>query len=103
MDRNVPINIRARDGFTPLLAAVENGQENMALWLISQSANFNVQDSSRNSCLHVAAMKGFVSICRLLVHAGAAMNLLNAYDEAPLDVGQNAEVCRVILGKRNSS
>mmetsp|Transcript_55 Transcript_55/g.92 ORF Transcript_55/g.92 Transcript_55/m.92 type:complete len:251 (-) Transcript_55:170-922(-) len=62
--------LQARDGVTgdtPLHKAVENEQTALVQWLLEQGVMPNVKDTHGVTPLHVAAIKGYVSLVQLLL------------------------------------
>lgn len=71
-------------GWTPLMVAAFNGQEQAALTLIEAGATVNARDKSGYSPLHWAAMNGYVLAARVLLGKGAIPNMQNNYGWTPL-------------------
>ncbi|MCX8200397.1 MAG: ankyrin repeat domain-containing protein [Candidatus Micrarchaeota archaeon] len=66
-------------GFTPLLWALANRNEELALLLISRGASIHVRNPLGEVPLMVAAYFGMVGAARRIIHAGAVLNARNAY------------------------
>jgi len=47
--------------------AVRNGNTDVASLLLMKGVEFNVTDSSKNSCIHYAAAYGFADCINLLI------------------------------------
>ncbi|EMJ60828.1 MULTISPECIES: ankyrin repeat domain-containing protein [Leptospira] len=77
------VDEKNRKGYTLLMLAAYNGQEEASLFLISQGANPNSTDLEGNSILMGAAFKGHTKIVEILLSAGADKNYRNSK-------GQNA-------------
>jgi hypothetical protein len=71
-------------GWTPLMVAAFNGQEQAALLLIEAGATVNARDKSGYSPLHWAAMNGYVQAASVLMRKGAIVNLQNSFGWTPL-------------------
>lgn len=71
-------------GWTPLMVAAFNGQEQAALMLIDAGATVNARDKSGYSPLHWAAMNGYVQAANVLLRRGAIVNLQNSFGWTPL-------------------
>ncbi len=71
-------------GWTPLMVAAFNGQEQAALMLIDAGATVNARDRSGYSPLHWAAMNGYVQAAMVLLRKGAIVNLQNNFGWTPL-------------------
>jgi hypothetical protein len=77
-------------GFTPLMAAVNNCQEQAVLWLLQHGASLTTQkeDGWHDTVLHYAAAKGNMPIIHLLLAAGADPCALNANGRSAGEVAQ---------------
>ncbi|UII77320.1 ankyrin repeat domain-containing protein [Flagellimonas sp. HMM57] len=64
-------------GFTPLILAVYNDQEETAKVLIDEGADIDAFDKSGNTALMGAIFKGFLNQVELLVASGANVNQQN--------------------------
>jgi ankyrin repeat protein len=71
-------------GWTPLMVAAFNGQEQAALMLIDAGATVNARDRSGYSPLHWAAMNGYLQAGAVLLRKGAIVNLQNNFGWTPL-------------------
>jgi uncharacterized protein len=71
-------------GWTPLMVAAFNGQEQAALMLIDAGATVNARDRSGYSPLHWAAMNGYLQASAVLLRKGAIINLQNNFGWTPL-------------------
>ena len=71
-------------GFTPLILAIYNANEEAALWLLKNGANPNAQDASGNTALMGAIFKGYPKLAEALVANGAHVNLVNLNQASPL-------------------
>ena len=71
--------VEARDRFhrTALIHAIIAGQLDIVSYLLRLGANPNAMDSSGNYCLHYACAYGWYYAVRLLVEAGAILNVTN--------------------------
>ena len=82
---NVNINVRNKDGDTPLHAAVELGREQSARLLINAGADINASDNSQQTALHTAAFHGHHHIVDALIKApNINLNVRNAHGYTPL-------------------
>lgn len=61
------INIRANNGFTPIMAACQAGHLGTARRLHELGADVNLESKSGMFCLMLAAQKGHISICEWLI------------------------------------
>ena len=87
-------------GTSCLMLAAEGDSEELVGWLISNSADLAcVQKNSGMTCLHIAALKGNLRICRLMVDKGARSGILTIRDKlgrTPLDLCNNTAVSRIL-------
>jgi len=61
-----------------------NPKEEMAMFLVGRGAKLNRRDSSGNTELHLAALKGYVELARALAGHGADIDAVNQYDRTAL-------------------
>jgi hypothetical protein len=75
-------------GFTPLMAAVVQGQELAVLWLLQHGASLGSrkEDGWNDSVLHYAAAKGGQPIVQALLAFGADATATNAHNRSPAEV-----------------
>ena len=73
------VNYIGDGGWTPLMVAAFNGQEQAALMLIEAGATVNARDRSGYSPLHWATMNGYLQATRVLLGKGAIVNMQNNY------------------------
>jgi uncharacterized protein len=80
---------------TCLIEACETGRENVVAALLSKGANLNLTNVNGFSALHLAVDKGFLTIVKMLVEAGADLSIQDDADETPLDwaVRKESETC----------
>lgn len=64
-------------GFSPLMLAVYNGQEEVTDYLLKAGADADQPDASGNTPLMGVCFKGYVSIGKKLIDAGADVNKQN--------------------------
>eukprot|EP00193_Tetraselmis_chui_P007061 CAMPEP_0177766316 /NCGR_PEP_ID=MMETSP0491_2-20121128/8462_1 /TAXON_ID=63592 /ORGANISM="Tetraselmis chuii, Strain PLY429" /LENGTH=373 /DNA_ID=CAMNT_0019282727 /DNA_START=285 /DNA_END=1402 /DNA_ORIENTATION=+ len=68
--------LQARDGVTgdtPLHKAVENEQTELVKWLLEQGVMPNVKDNSGVTPLHLASIKGYVTLVQLLLDSDSTV------------------------------
>ncbi|AOP33822.1 hypothetical protein A0128_08190 [Leptospira tipperaryensis] len=80
-------------GYTLLMLAAYNGQEETVRFLISKGADVNSTDDSGSSILMGAAFKGFDNVVEILLKAGADKNYKNSK-------GQNALQFAEMFGRK---
>ena len=93
------INVRGRQGYTPLSIAVESGMEDMAELLLEHGADVNMATSYGLTPLMLAARDGFVDLVKLLLAKGADKRLLDREGtdaKAYAASGNHEEVVRIL-------
>jgi ankyrin repeat protein len=79
-------------GKPPLVASVQSNKYNMVKFLLSKGANVNLIDFEFNwSALMYASLHGHIEIAKLLIKAGAAVNLKNKYGRTALSIALDAK------------
>jgi len=73
------VNQIGENGWTPLMVASFNGNEEAALLLIQAGASLRVRDKNGYAPIHWAAMNGFVKVVNVLLVKGAAVNVRNNF------------------------
>ncbi len=71
---------------TAVTHAVMNGAANVVSYFLNRGANPNKCDSSGNAYLHYACAYGWYFCARVLIEAGAELNLANEWKLSPLAV-----------------
>lgn len=69
------LDVRCRNGWTALHKAADLGDEDMTKFLLSSGALFAISNEAQMTPLHLAANRGHANIVRLLVLAGADLNM----------------------------
>ncbi|XP_014671481.1 PREDICTED: ankyrin-1-like [Priapulus caudatus] len=78
-----------RNGATPLMMAVKDGEEAVVRMLLSHGADANAADSQGRNSLYYAAFSGWLDIVRLLLEAGAdPTSLYHAACLVRMDIGR---------------
>lgn len=75
IDNGFDINTTMRDMGCGLHCAVETGQDAVLELLTSRGADLNVRDGRNLAPLHLAAVKNRAEACRILLDAGADVNV----------------------------
>ncbi len=82
-------NINAQDtkfGRTPLILAIVGNQTIMAKYLINNGANVNIITKFNENSLHWVAVKGNISIAKILLDRGVNKNIRNIHGKTALDL-----------------
>nr|WP_228005277.1 ankyrin repeat domain-containing protein [Leptospira borgpetersenii] len=93
------VDEKNRKGYTLLMLAAYNGQEEASLFLISQGADPNSTDFEGNSILMGAAFKGHTRIVEILLSAGADKNYRNPKGQNAFQFSNmfgRTEVCKLL-------
>ena len=66
-------NVRQKDGFTPLMVAVSNGDAEIAGMLLAKGADPNLRSQGGTTALSIAKSRGSAgaSVAQMLVRSGA--------------------------------
>ncbi|SPJ73238.1 uncharacterized protein FTOL_02968 [Fusarium torulosum] len=65
------LDVRDKEGYTPLAVAVSKSNKDVAKYLIEQGAKVNCFDPTYGSILHLAVSKGDLDLVKLLLKSGA--------------------------------
>lgn len=71
------IDVRDRDGFTPLMLAIAGGNQKMATFLIEQKADVNRRNKIGQTALMLAAQAGYRRLAVQLIQAGADVRAMD--------------------------
>lgn len=82
--RNPDINHKNEDGWTALLIAVANGQENTAKFLLQKAADTSSSTKHGASPLHFACKYGILPLCKLLISYHAEIDQKDIDGSTPL-------------------
>ena len=88
------------DGLTPLQVALMQNHTNVtnvAELLITEGANVNVNDSRKQTPLHFASYKGYLSVVELLIKKGANINATSSLNKTPLDLAKAEEIKELLI------
>jgi len=102
INSGIDVNYVGENGWTPLMIASFNGNENIAKLLIKKGADIHAQDNAGYSPLHWAAFNGFQEVTAILLRKGVNPNIANRYGWTPLMQAAargHSEVVRILLGK----
>jgi len=84
LEAGVDIEIRGRDGITPLHCAAKKGNIGATNLLLQAGLNIEIQDNSRMTPLHWAAYNGGFKVTELLLHKGAFLEARDCYGRTAL-------------------
>ena len=76
------------DGYTPLVAAAQEGHEEVAKKLILAGTNPGMQDELGNTALHFAALHNHIQCGILLAEGGASVHVKNTFSQTPLNAAK---------------
>lgn len=89
-----------KNGYTPLLFAAAKGNEEIALYLVTEGANLDIKDKRGYTALHFAADKNQLELARLLLQKGAKADAVTSYQTTPLFNAiekKNTEVAKLLV------
>ncbi len=80
------VNLKTKHGYTPLLRAAEKGNVSIVEYLLSKGAAIDETNGFEcTTALHAACIDFFgLNVVKVLVDAGANVNLKNKYGQSPL-------------------
>jgi hypothetical protein len=87
-------------GQTPLHRISENGELEVARYLLDRGADINVQDHAGWTLLGVATFYGHIKFARMLLRCGASVNIKMVSDETSLHVAadrRNIQAVQLLL------
>jgi len=70
-DNGADMNIRDKDGMTPLMIAIKKRETDISTYLISKGANLDVMDNGGNTALIHAIKKGDIHLACMMIEKGA--------------------------------
>ena len=77
------------NGSTPLHWACYYGAEESVNYLLSLNVDINAQDKEKFTPLHLSVSNNSLKIVRLLLQKGADKNIVNNYNELPIDIARS--------------
>ncbi|GFR16104.1 poly polymerase tankyrase [Trichonephila clavata] len=86
IEHNAQVEMKDKKQRTALTHAVINGHAHVTSYLLRLGANPNSTDSSGNTLVHYAAAYGWYFCLKLLIEAGASLNLPNDWKITPLSL-----------------
>ena len=84
LEHDADVNIRHKDGNTPLHWCALKSNENFCRFLLEHNADVNIQDTRGYTPLHLCARIGNENLCRLLLERNADVNIQDNDGYAPL-------------------
>lgn len=113
MEHKAKINLRKKNGASPLYVSCQEGNENIVQLLLSYEADINLcmkdgarligngaiinaRDEYEASPLNVACQRGYDSIVQLLLSKGADINLCDKFGVSPLDIARERGHYRIV-------
>jgi ankyrin repeat protein len=96
IEKTADINYRSNIG-NALMAAVMKGNLKVINSLLEKKVDLNSQDQEGNSALYFATLTNQNEIVKLLLKAGAKIDLKNNADEIPLDIAKRNKNTELII------
>lgn len=78
------INITNESGKSPLIIALENGNQDVARFYVSRDANVHICSLYQGSALHAACLRGYIDLAKEFIAAGVDVNVSSALRGTPL-------------------
>ena len=98
--RTPNVNHKNEDGWTALLIAVANGQENIAKFLLQKAADTSISTKHGASPLHFASKYGSLALCKLLISYHAEIDQKDIDGSTPLMLAAkygHGEIVKILL------
>ena len=98
LDRGSPVDVRSREGATPLMTAVQGASVSKVCFLLDHGADVNARDGRGFTPLHRAAEMGHQEVLRVLLDRGALPNV-EAEGHTPRSLAEgrgNGEIVAVL-------
>jgi ankyrin repeat protein len=102
VDRGANIDIKDKDGHTPLHWAAYKNNHETALALINKDANLDIQNITGKSPIHLAIEKGNNEIALALINKDANLDIQNIIGKSPLHWAiqkGNTEIALALINK----
>jgi len=91
------VNLAGQNARTPLHYALENGNEEVAIYLLEHGANANITDAQGDTSLHVACRKQCIKATQAITsQAGINMDVHNKSHMTPLMYGCQLDDLRLV-------
>ena len=84
LDMDVDINIKDKNGDTPLHVACREGHINTCVLLLSNKCDINIKNANGNTPLHLTCQSGALEICEQLLKRHSDINIKNNNGDTPL-------------------
>lgn len=100
LNRGANINIKSKDGYTPLHYAAMYGHKDILEILLVNKANVNEENYSHQMPLHLAASQSNKEIVEILLKYGANINVQDFYKNTPLHwatIDRHKEIVKYLL------
>jgi ankyrin repeat protein len=89
---NVNVDVMDKEqGWTPLLHAVSNNNEQIVARLLDRKCNLDCVDLNGDSAAHLAVMNESDLVLKQLIRAGASKFIRNKENKTPLDIAKENE------------
>ncbi len=104
LERGAEVDAVGTSGRTPLFTMVEYIYPECVRLLIEHGADVNHQDENGNTPLHICRYEGYkaaesLAMVNYLIDCGAAVNVLNAREQTPMDCYRQSEMRATIRGR----
>lgn len=101
---DIDINIKGKEGLTPLMLALRNDQPEIAVSLIKSGAKINIQSDGGWSPLMYALFKDYSEVAQLLLNEGADIDIVDSLGKvgpiALASTGRHIKLLEYMLVKK---
>lgn len=96
LEKGLPVDIRDRDEWTPMMLAALQGHDKVVAFLLEKGADIEAQDVNGTTALMAAASSGWLSVVKRLMKAGADMEVEDNAGETAFYMAEQFEHHRVV-------
>ncbi len=95
LKKGLPVDVRDRDLWTPLMLAALQGHDKIVALLLEEGADIEAQDINGTTALMAAASSGWLSVTKRLIKSGADIDVEDNAGETALYMAEQFEHHRV--------
>ncbi len=89
INQGADVNVRDKNGFTPLHITTSRGQIDMTILLLKKGADVNASDNNGLTPLYISASLGQIDMALLLINKGALLNPKDRNGYTPLHIASS--------------
>lgn len=102
VENGANIEVKNKDGYTPLIVASWNGHLEIVKFLVEKGANVEAKNDYGDTPLTLASMDGNFEVIKFLIENGANIETKNVFGKGCLDYVKDEEVRKEIKENYNS-